>query len=122
VQFVVCGKGSDFDAARRHARDAGVADLFEFRGWATGAAKNQVLAEVDLYVHPSHREGMPNALLEAMAAGLPAIAARAGGVPDVLSNPDAGILFEPGDVPALAEALVALVRDPERRIAMGRAA
>ncbi len=122
VSFVICGKGSDFDAARRYAQEVGVADLFEFRGWVTGADKAALLAEVDLYVHPSHLEGMPNSLLEAMAAGLPSIAARVGGVPDVLPEPSAGILFEPGDIAALSQALVKLVRDPARRAAMGQAA
>lgn len=122
ASFVVCGRGGDLEAARSHAAAVGLADRFEFRGWVTGSAKEEALRDADIYVHPSHREGMPNALLEAMAAGLPCIAARSGAVPDLLRSDELGVLVEPGDVAALARALAGLASSPAKRAAMGAAA
>lgn len=122
ARFVICGRGSDLDAAFRHAAALGLAERFEFRGWVTGAAKDEVLRGADVYVHPSHREGMPNALLEAMGSGLACIAARSGGIPDLIPTPQIGVLYEAGDVAALADALSSLAADRERRLALGEAA
>lgn len=122
ASFVVCGRGGDLEAAQAHAASVGVAERFAFRGWVAGREKEQALRDAEVYVHPSHREGMPNALLEAMALGLPCVAARSGAIPDVIRSDATGLLFPPGDVAALARALTELVREPARRQAIGHAA
>jgi len=122
VTFVVCGKGGDFEAARARVAAQGLADRFEFRGWVSGAEKARIFQDADVYVHPSHREGMPNALIEAMGAGLACIGARTGGVPDLLRSDALGLLFDPGDVAGLSAALVELCSDPARRAALGATA
>lgn len=76
----------------------------------------------DVLVIPSLRDGMPNALLEGMACERAVIASNVGGMPDVLRHGDNGILVPPGDVSALAEALLELSNDPGRRTRLGRAA
>jgi glycosyltransferase involved in cell wall biosynthesis len=74
----------------------------------------------DIFVMPSVREGLPNALLEAMACGLACVATRLDGVTDtILDDGASGILVPPRDVPALTTALVALVHDPARTRDMG---
>jgi len=74
----------------------------------------------DIFVMPSVREGLPNALLEAMACGLACVATRLEGVTDtILDDSASGILVPPRDVPALTTALVALVGDPARARSMG---
>jgi glycosyltransferase involved in cell wall biosynthesis len=73
----------------------------------------------DVFVLPTHREGFPNTVLEAMAAGLPVIATPVGAIPDAVRHGEEGILVPPRDAEALTEALAALVRDPERRWALG---
>lgn len=75
----------------------------------------------DVAIHASHEEGFSNAVLEAMAAGLPLIATAVGGNLDAISDGDTGVLVPPRDPAALAAALVALAQDPERRAALGQA-
>ena len=78
------------------------------------------LQTLDLFVLPSFAEGTPNSIIEAMACGVPVVASAVGGVPDILL-PDAGILFAPGDVDALAAALIRMIDDPDLRRQMGLA-
>ena len=73
------------------------------------------------HVLPSCKEGMPNPALEGMAAGLPLIASRVGGVPEVVTDGFTGILLPAGDEEALARTLVELAADPERGRRMGAA-
>jgi glycosyltransferase involved in cell wall biosynthesis len=77
---------------------------------------------LDVLVLPSLRDGLPNALLEGMACGRAVVAAEVGGIPDVLRHGQNGLLFPPGNVEALAEALATLLPRPEYRAALGRAA
>lgn len=78
-----------------------------------------VLALTDIFVLPSLVEGMPLALLEAMRAGRAVVATRVGGVPEVVHDDDNGVLVEPADAEALAEALAALAAAPARRAELG---
>jgi glycosyltransferase involved in cell wall biosynthesis len=81
-----------------------------------------LLAASDISVLPSLREGLPLSLLESAAAGLPAVATSVGGIPEVVEDEVGGILVPPRDPPALADALLRLLGDPERRRSMGDAA
>jgi starch synthase len=82
----------------------------------------RLLAAADVYAFPSRHEGFPVALVEALAAGLPVVAADAPGVPDILGpDPACGVIVPRGDVAAFARALGDLLDAPERA-AMGRAA
>ncbi len=76
----------------------------------------------DAFVLPSHWEGLPNALLEAAASGLPIIATRVGGNTDVIDDPANGRLVEPGDIQGLADAMTRLATDPQLRRRLGDAA
>lgn len=80
------------------------------------------LAAMDLFVLPSLNEGMGRALVEAMAAGLPIVATRVGGVPAIVQDQVNGLLVPPGDADALAEALRSLLSRPERMKQLGEAA
>ena len=99
-------------------RHAGVRWL----GWLDEAAKATAFRDADVVVLPSITEGLPVALLEAMAYGRAIVATRAGGLPEVLTDARDALLVPAGDPGALAEALIALVHDPERRAGLGAAA
>jgi glycosyltransferase involved in cell wall biosynthesis len=78
-----------------------------------------LLAAADLFVLPSLWEGMPNALLEAMAAGLPCVATAVGAVPEVAAAGEEALLVPPGDAAPLLRAILELADDPARRRALG---
>jgi glycosyltransferase involved in cell wall biosynthesis len=73
-----------------------------------------LLAGADLYLLPSQSESFGLSALEALASGVPVVASRVGGLPEVVRDGETGWLFPIGDVDAMADAAIALLRDPER--------
>jgi len=110
------------DLARAHARleELGLQHSCEILGMVQGARKAQLLHDAALFVLPSYREGLPMALVEAMAAGLPVVATSVGGIPDVVRDGYNGFLVSPGDVQALVDKLAILGGDPSLRSLMGK--
>jgi glycosyltransferase involved in cell wall biosynthesis len=91
-------------------------------GWLDAAAKEAALADADVFAMPSISEGLPVALLEAMANGLPIVASTVGGIGEILDDGVDALLIQPGDPAGLAEALRSLLLAPERRRQLGAAA
>ena len=91
-----------------------------FEGWR--ADPWACLGAADLLALPSLREGLPLALLEAMAAGVPVVATRVGGVPEALDDGRCGILVPPGDAAALSRGISEALSDPARRRTLAAAA
>ncbi len=89
------------------------------RDWREPHELPPLYALMDVFAHPSLRDGLPNAALEAMACGRPIVATAAGGLPDALRDGVEGRLVEPGDAVALAAALAELLDDPARAAALG---
>jgi glycosyltransferase involved in cell wall biosynthesis len=79
------------------------------------------LAQMDLYVQASVAEGLPNSVLEAMAAGLPVVATAVGGTPEIVLDGQTGLLVAPGDPFALGDAVLALQADRSQAERFGRA-
>jgi glycosyltransferase involved in cell wall biosynthesis len=104
--------------AERVATSERLRETVVLRGPVANAAAR--LHEVDILVLPSLREGLPLVLLEAMAAGVPVLAADLPGCRELVGD-SAGVLFPPGDVRALRESLIDLMRNPATRKALGRA-
>jgi glycogen synthase len=90
-------------------------DRITVGGFVPHAEVPRVLASLDVLALPSVYEEMGSVLVEAMATGVPVVASRVGGIPDVVVDGETGVLVPPGDVEALAEALDGLVADPGRR-------
>jgi len=82
----------------------------------------EILPEMDVFVFPSLFEGMPNSVLEAMAAGRPVVASAVDGINEVVTSPDLGILVPAGDVQEIRRAIVGLLEDPPKQREMGKAA
>lgn len=113
VRAVIVGDGAYRPSLERLARELGLAGRVEFRGaLPAGEAVRAELDRADLFVLPSRQEGLPRALLEAMARGLPAAASDVGGIPEVLPAED---LVPAGDAGALAAKMTKVLADPERR-------
>lgn len=114
------------DGDVRAAVEVDLAPLGEDRVRYLGRLEEDALAGVyaacDLMVWPAVNEAYGMALLEAEAAGLPVVAARTGGVPDIVADGATGLLAEPGDIDGLAAHVAALLDDPARRTAYGKAA
>jgi glycosyltransferase involved in cell wall biosynthesis len=94
----------------------------EWAGWLDAAAKDATMRRASIFAMPSLSEGMPMALLEAMAYGLAIVATRAGGIPELVEPGENGLLVEPGDPAELAAAIESLGADLDLRLRLGRAA
>lgn len=115
IQLLIGGNGASFAAANELVIKLGLQGRIDFKGWVNFEQKMELLKTCDLYIQPSHFEGFPNALLEAMAAGIPCIATRVGAVPDVITGVN-GITVPAKDPGALAEAIETFVVDQQLRI------
>ncbi len=120
ARLLIMGDGPQRAELEQAVRGAGVSDRVLFRGLIADVAP--YLRACDIFVFPSVGEGMPNALLEAMASGLPCVASAIGGCMDVITDGQTGLLIPPGDAAALQSALEQLVQSPEMRKRLGAAA
>lgn len=117
VEVVLVGDGGELGNLRALAADLGIADAVRFAGWLSFADVQQAMTDATMLVHPSPGlgDGLPNVLREAMAVGTPVIASHVAGIPEALDQGRCGLLVPPGDVGALADAVVRLLDDPELR-------
>ncbi len=120
ARLVMIGDGPDRLAAERRAADVGLGDVVEF----VGEQQDPVpwLSSADLFLLPSEQESFGLAALEAMSCGVPVIASRVGGVPEVITDGVTGILCAPDDVDGMAEHAVALLTNEARRRELAAAA
>jgi glycosyltransferase involved in cell wall biosynthesis len=93
-----------------------------FTGYMSGEELAQAYASADVFAFPSDTETLGFVAMEAMASGVPAVGANAGGIPDVIQDSQNGLLFEPGDLDDLTEKLGLLLRDADLRNRLARAA
>jgi glycosyltransferase involved in cell wall biosynthesis len=109
--FAVAGEGAERPALEARIRDLGLEHRFRLLGQRDDVPA--LLANSDVFVLSSTREGLPLSVLEAMAAGRPVVASAIGGTDEVVTAGETGLLFPPGDAPALAQALRRLFADPD---------
>ncbi len=112
IRVVIIGDGELRAELEARIKELNLTDAVTLVGWLPDLLG--VYADLDAFVLSSDNEGTPVALIEAMAAGCPVIATRVGGVGDLVDDGETGRLVPPGDREALAKALLALFREPER--------
>jgi glycosyltransferase involved in cell wall biosynthesis len=114
--YLIVGSGSHQNVLLEEVDKAGVKNRVIFAGMRKDIAR--LLAASDVFVLPTLTEALPTVLAEAMAAKLPIIASRVGGVPEMVMDGQNGCLVEPEDVDGLANACIGLLANPEKRAAM----
>ena len=119
TRFVLVGEGPDRAALERSIADLGLDGRVTMLGRREDMPS--VYASLDAMVSASRQEGLPIAILEGMASGLPLVATTVGEVPTVVVDGRTGILVPPEDPARLADAMIQLLRDPARRTQMGAA-
>ncbi|OSC41017.1 glycosyl transferase [Mycobacterium decipiens] len=112
----------EVDQVRAAVAAAGLGPTIHVAGWLDPVARDELLSAAHIFVLPSRDEGLPMALLEAMAYGLAPITTTAGSIAEVVSDTVTGILVQPGSSGQIAEALAALVADESLRARLGAAA
>jgi glycosyltransferase involved in cell wall biosynthesis len=120
ARVVIVGEGRERTRLQRLVGELGVSDHIFFLGERLDVPN--LLRQFDIFVFPSLREGMPNALLEAMAIGLPVVASAVGGILEVVSDGVNGLLVPPASPMSLADATVRLWCDVGLRKDLGAAA
>jgi glycosyltransferase involved in cell wall biosynthesis len=118
IRVVFFGRGALEDELRRTIAATGLDGVVRLAGFRDDLP--DILPCLDLLVHPATMEGLGVSLLQAASAGVPIVASVAGGIPEAVRDGENGLLVPPGDVPALREAVGALLADPARRRALGQ--
>jgi len=118
--LVLVGDGPERQSVEKLTASLGLTPQVAFLG--EQVQMGRLLAQADVFVLPSEQESFGLAALEALASGVPVVATRVGGVPEVVRHAETGLLVPVRDPPALAAAIVDLLADETRRTAMGRAA
>ena len=121
IHVVIAGNGEHHELGRRIARHS-LHGTVEVRSWLDAAQRDALLAEAEAFILPSYHEGLPMALLEAMAWGLAPIVTPVGSIPELVDADVNGLLAQPGDLAGLAAAIEWLALDDALRRRLGAAA
>jgi N-acetyl-alpha-D-glucosaminyl L-malate synthase BshA len=120
ARLVMVGDGPDRQAIERQTEDLGLTGVVDFIGEQHDIVS--WLSAADLFLLPSAQESFGLAALEAMSCEVPVIASRVGGLPEVITDGLTGFVFDPHDINGMTECGIALLKDPDRRRAVGQAA
>ena len=113
VRYVICGRGILLEHLQALAKELGIQDQVSFLGYRKDVPK--IMQAADIYAHPSMREGLGLASLEAMACGLPLVTSNIQGIPDYVENGVTGFMCAPTDVDQFAQYLSTLIADKNLR-------
>lgn len=115
VKLDIAGEGPSHARLERLARERGIGDRVRFHGFVQHEDLAELYARADIFVLPSRAESCSMALLEAMGAGLPVVATRVGGTPELIGDGKNGLLIGTDDSSGLAVAIRQLIAEPRRR-------
>ena len=111
IKLTICGEGESDRLISLISKKNNGRNIF-FAGWVNGSQKDDMIADADIFILPSHYEGLPMAILEAMSAGKPIISTSVGGIPSVVTPQHNGWLIEPGKINQLDAVLDEIFNDP----------
>nr|WP_316643916.1 glycosyltransferase family 4 protein [uncultured Roseateles sp.] len=109
------GGDGDLAAVRTYASQLGLAESLDILGWVGEDDKRKELLRAEIFVLPSYKEGLPMAMLEAMAMAVPVVVTPVGGIPEAVQHEQQGLLVDPGQPQALADAIERLLASPVLR-------
>lgn len=115
LNLIIVGEGPLEKEYKQNVRKKGLSDKVSFRRKVEHSKVVDVLSQIDIFTLPSHSEGFGVAAVEAMATGLPVIASKVGGLPEVVDDGITGIHVKPGDVDDLTKALITYIESAELR-------
>jgi glycosyltransferase involved in cell wall biosynthesis len=121
LRVTLAGDG-EVDQVREFVRTNALEDTIDVLGWVGPEDRDRLLAESAIFLLPSYSEGLPMAVLEAMARGVVPVTTAVGAIPEVVIDGVSGVLVRPGDAAQLSEAVAALIVDAERRNRLAAAA
>lgn len=121
ARLVLVGDGPEAERLKRQIDEAGLTEDVALMGRLDEAATLAAIADSDMLVLPSFMEGLPVVLMEAMALGVPVVASRVAGIPELVSDGESGLLFHPADWVGLTTAMERLAADPGLRRRLGSA-
>lgn len=113
------GGNGDIESAQTLVKKLNLERHVQFLGWVNGSTKIEQLQSCDIYTLPSHNEGLPMSILEAMSYAKPIISTYVGGIPELVREKKDGLLFEAGNINKLAEAIVELCEAENKRLEYG---
>ena len=120
-EWVIAGDGNYRPEMEALCLELGISDRVIFTGWQTSQQLKDRYHDANLFVFPSRHEGMPNAILEAMASGLPVVASRIAGNEELVVPGETGLLVPAGSISELSSSLRQLIEDEKSRKKMGAA-
>ncbi|MCC5635517.1 glycosyltransferase family 4 protein [Nostoc sp. CHAB 5844] len=118
AELVFAGDG-DIEQGLDLVKNLNLVSHVTFLGWLSTDKKDELLANSHIFVLPSYNEALPMALLEAMAWGLPVITSPVGGIPEIVTAHQNGLLVTPGDIQQLTEAMQSLIKNHNLRETLG---
>jgi glycosyltransferase involved in cell wall biosynthesis len=122
IRLTLVGDGPSRGLLQKFAKSNGIVDAVHFAGPCAHEETQAYLAQADIFVLPSLAEGLPVALMEAMASQLPCVSTYVGGIPELITNEVDGLLVASSSISKLTEALDLLASDPKLRGRLGEAA
>lgn len=120
LELMIAGEGADSKQARVLVKEKKIEENVSFLGWIYGNRKLQIFSDASIFCLPSHSEGLSNAMIEAMASGLPIVVTPVGAIPDVIVDRECGLITPLNDPQKLCNRLDELINDRQLRETLGR--
>ena len=118
--LLIIGGNGEVESVIDYIRKNSLENIVHYKGWVSGTEKIKLFNSVDSLILPSYNEGLPISIIEAMSYGLPIISTPVGGIPEIVSNGENGLLVKPGNQEELYQAIRLLMDDARLLENMGR--